>query len=409
MSTGNREKITNWVNPNDKSGEFKRGQSAFRSSISREKNAEFPPEKGRYHLYVSYACPWAHRTLIVRKLKGLEDFIPFTAVHWEMLDKGWRFAIPDENIPGENVHPHPINKGFTHLRDVYFKVDPEYKGRFTVPTLYDIKQDKIVSNESSEIIRMFYTEFDDLLPEKYKNVDLYPENLRTQIDETNEWTYNDINNGVYKSGFATTQSAYEKAVHPLFTSLSRAEAHLAQTTTPDAPYYFGTHITEADVRLYTTIVRFDPVYVQHFKCNIRDIRSGFPALHKWLRKLYWDVEAFGSTTQFEHIKKHYTKSHKQINQFVSVFWFFGFIRCAAVVLCHPLMRRCYGSTIPMEASGRIFESSVANPFGQSQSITPVGPLPDILPKDEEVPSATAALRSTNEESGQKMDAESMAL
>lgn len=229
---------------------------------------------------------------------------------------GWRFAKSDEKIHGQNVTPDPLHKDFTHLRNIYFDVDPDYTGRFTVPTLYDIKQNKIVSNESSEIIRMFYTEFDDLLPEEYKKVDLFPERLRKDIEGTNDWTYNDINNGVYKSGFATTQEAYEKAVKPLFASLDRAEEHLAKNA---APYYYGEHITEADVRLYTTIVRFDPVYVQHFKCNLRDIRSGFPALHKWLRKLYWDVPAFHETTQFEHIKKHYTKSHKQINPYVCHF------------------------------------------------------------------------------------------
>ena len=146
----------------------------------------------------------AHRTLIVRKLKGLEDIIPVTSVHWHMLDKGWRFVHQGEkDVPGEFSHPDPIHKDFTHLRDIYFHVDPEYKGRFTVPTLYDVKQQKIVSNESSEIIRMFYTEFDDILPEKYKSVDLYPEKLRDQIEETNGWTYDTVNNGVYKSGFAT--------------------------------------------------------------------------------------------------------------------------------------------------------------------------------------------------------------
>ncbi|KAL8769977.1 MAG: hypothetical protein Q9209_004224 [Squamulea sp. 1 TL-2023] len=355
--------ITEWA---DKSGHFNRKPSQFRNAISRQPGAEFPPEKGRYHLYVSYACPWAHRTLIVRKLKGLEDIIPFTSVHWEMLEKGipsiyytrfdqvsvdsgcltfsgWRFATPDEKLPGENVTPDPIH-GCTHLRDIYFKVDPGYEGRFTVPTLYDVKQNKIVSNESSEIIRMFYTEFDDLLPEKYQKVDLFPKHLQQEIESVNDWTYNDINNGVYKTGFAQTQEAYESAIHPLFTALSLAESHLSSHATP---YYFGPSITEADIRLYTTIIRFDPVYVQHFKCNVRDIRSGFPALHKWVRKLYWDEPAaFGEgTTQFEHIKRHYTRSHRQINP---------------------------------------------------ASITPVGPVPDILPKDEEVPAAAAALRSTNQ-------------
>jgi glutathionyl-hydroquinone reductase len=243
---------------------------------------------------------------------------------------GWRFATADEKLPGENVTPDPLHPSFTHLRDVYFSVNPDYTGRFTVPTLYDKKKNTIVSNESSEIIRMMYTEFDDLLPEKYRNVVLFPENLQQQIEATNDWTYNDINNGVYKSGFATTQEAYSHAVTQLFTSLDRVEAHLQSST---GPYYFGATITEADVRLYTTIIRFDPVYVQHFKCNMWDIRSGYPAIHRWVRELYWNVPAFGETTQFEHIKKHYTKSHRQINQF---------------------------------------------------AITPVGPLPDILPVAEEV-------------------------
>lgn len=240
----------------------------------------------------------------------------------------------DESLPGENVTPDPLHPSFTHLRDIYFSVDPDYSGRFTVPTLYDTKTNTIVSNESSEIIRMLYHEFDSLLPEKYASIDLFPSNLQKAIEETNEWTYNDINNGVYKSGFATTESAYTGAVTTLFKSLDRAEAHLSS---PDhAPYYYGEHITEADIRLFTTIIRFDPVYVQHFKCNIRDIRSGYPNLHRWVRNLYWNVPAFHDTTQFEHIKYHYTKSHKQINQY---------------------------------------------------SITPVGPMPDILPLDREVASA----------------------
>ncbi|KAI9842630.1 MAG: S-glutathionyl-(chloro)hydroquinone reductase [Sclerophora amabilis] len=354
-----QNKITDWVNPNDSSGQFKRAQSAFRDSISKKPGSEFPPEKDRYHLYVSYACPWAHRTLIVRKLKGLEDFISFTVVHWHMEEKGnfpplfptvpsssltddvkgWRFVTPDEALPGANVTPDPLHKDFTHLRNVYFLVDPEYQGRFTVPTLFDKKTGRIVSNESSEIIRMFYTEFDDLLPEKTKNLDLLPGDLKQTIEETNEWTYNDINNGVYKSGFATTQDAHEKAVVPLFESLDKVEAHLKNSV---GPFYHGERITEADVRLYPTIVRFDPVYVQHFKCNLRDIRSGYPSIHKWLRHLYWDIPAFNETTQFEHIKNHYTKSHTQINKF---------------------------------------------------SITPVGPIPHILPKGEEVPSVASALKN----------------
>jgi glutathionyl-hydroquinone reductase len=202
--------------------------------------------------------------------------------------------------------------------------------------LFDKKQNLIVSNESAEIIRMLYYEFDNLLPQEYKSIDLYPQDLRSQIDTSNEWIYNDVNNGVYKSGFATTQEAYEKAVTTLFTSLDRIETHLSKR---DSPYFFGDSVTEADIRLFTTIIRFDPVYVQHFKCNLKDIRSGFPAIHKWVRGLYWDHPAFGETTDFEHIKKHYTKSHKQINVF---------------------------------------------------GITPLGPVPDVLPKDEEVKAVQAA-------------------
>ncbi|KAI9780247.1 MAG: S-glutathionyl-(chloro)hydroquinone reductase [Geoglossum umbratile] len=331
--TGNSGRITDWVALGDKSGEFKRGQSTFRDFISKKPGANFPPERGRYHLYVSYACPWAHRTLIARKLKGLDDIVGFTVVHWHLGDKGWRFATPDENLPGENVTPDPNHKDATHLRDLYFKVNPDYTGRFTVPVLWDKKTSRIVNNESSEIIRMFYYEFDEFLPEEYKNVDLFPKELRKQIEETNDWTYSDVNN----AGFATTQEAYERNVKQLFTSLDRVEAHLASSP---GPYYFGSAITEADIRLYTTIARFDPCYVQHFKTNLRDIRSGYPAIHRWLRKLYWDVPAFHDTTQFEHIKKHYTKSHTQIN-----------------------------------------------PLG----ITPLGPVPDILPKDKEVAAAEAKL------------------
>lgn len=179
---------------------------------------------------------------------------------------------------------------------------------------------------------MFYHEFDSLLPEQYAKIDLLPDSLRAEIESSNDWIYNDINNGVYKSGFATTQEAYEKAVTTLFAALDKVEAHLT-----GRKYMYGDSVTESDIRLYTTIVRFDAVYVQHFKTNLRDIRSGYPAIHKWLRHLYWDIPAFGETTQFEHIKKHYTKSHGQIN-----------------------------------------------PLG----ITPLGPVPDILPKDKEVNAVT---------------------
>lgn len=337
MTASDTPKITDWVDSKDKSGEFKRGQSVFRDVISRKPDSRYQPEKDRYHLYISYACPWACRTLIVRKLKGLEDIIPYTCVHWHMGEKGWRFATPGEDVPGNNVTLDPLHKDVSHLRDIYFKVDPEYKGRFTVPTLYDKKTGRIVNNESSEIIRMFYTEFDDILPEEFRNVDLLPEVIRQEIEDMNGWVYDDINNGVYKSGFATTEEAYTKAVTALFKSLDRVEEHLASRP---GPYLFGDRVTEADVRLFTTIIRFDPVYVQHFKCNVRDIRTGYPHLHRWLRLLYWEHPAFYDTTNFYHIKHHYTKSHTQINRF---------------------------------------------------SITPLGPIPDILGLDEEVPAVTHAL------------------
>ncbi|KAI1113778.1 glutathione S-transferase [Nemania sp. NC0429] len=332
-------KITNWVAPGDKSGEFKRQVSSFRDWISDAPDARFPVEKGRYHLYVSYACPWAHRTLIARKLKGLEDFVSFSVVHWHMGEKGWRFATAeDKDAEGENVIPDPLpgHESYTHLRNIYLGVDPSYAGRFTVPVLFDKKAGTIVNNESSEILRMFGSVFNAALPAPAAALDLYPEDLRARIDEVGEWTYDGINNGVYKSGFATTQEAYERNVVRLFADLDRVEAILREGS---GPYLFGDRLTETDVRLYVTLVRFDPVYVQHFKCNIRDIRSGYPAIHAWLRNLYWGQPAFAETTNFLHIKSHYTKSHTQINPF---------------------------------------------------SITPVGPVPDILPLGDEVPAVAAA-------------------
>lgn len=286
-------------------------------------------------------------------LKRVCDLEYFPSHNWDqiLIPTGWRFVTADEKLPGENTIPDPIHPEFTHIREVYFSNDPDYSGRFTVPVLFDKKTKQIVSNEvrtnikyphintnqtnnpqSAEIIRMLYYEFDDLITDQYKKLDLFPANLRSEIEASNEWIYNGVNNGVYKSGFATTQEAYEKNVTTLFASLDKIEAHLSKQSAI-SPFFFGNTVTEADIRLFTTIVRFDPVYVQHFKCNIRDIRSGYPAIHRWVRGLYWDLPAFGETTDFEHIKKHYTKSHKQINPF---------------------------------------------------AITPVGPVPDILPKDVEV-------------------------
>ncbi|KAK9453299.1 glutathione S-transferase [Dipodascopsis uninucleata] len=322
MASANKpDDILKWAS---KDGEFRRKPSSFRNWISRDPRAEFPAESGRYHLYISWACPWAHRTAIVRALKGLEDVISISVVDWYLGEMGWKFSSPEET-PGATLDT--INHA-KYLRELYFKVNPDYDGRFTVPVLWDKKTGSLVNNESSEIIRMFNEEFDDFIDDKYKGLSFYPEALRDEIDSLNEWVYDTVNNGVYKAGFASKQEVYESHVIKVFESLDRLEDILAKST---GPFLLGDKLTEADIRLYTTIVRFDPVYVQHFKCNIGTIRSNYPHLHKWLRMLYWDYPEFKDTTNFDHIKLHYTKSHKQINPF---------------------------------------------------SITPVGPVPNILPKDE---------------------------
>ncbi|PMD36733.1 hypothetical protein L207DRAFT_433920 [Hyaloscypha variabilis F] len=307
MSSAKEESVNAVIDP--ATGEFKRPAAQFRNFISSKSNAEFPPEKGRYHLYVSYACPWAHRTLIVRKLKGLEDIISFTSVHWYMDLGGWRFVTPDEHLPGDNVAPDPINH-VNNVRELYLLADPTYNGRFSVPVLWDRKLKTIVSNESSEIIRMLNTEFDGLVGEEFRGVNLVPEELREKIDELNTWIYDDINNGVYKSGIAKTQEAYEQAVTAVFTSLDRVENILQASS---GPYLLGSQLTEADVRLYPTIVRFDVVYVTLFKTNLKTIRDGYPNIHRWLQHLYWDIPDFKETTSFEHIKKHYFKSLLPLN------------------------------------------------------------------------------------------------
>ncbi|KAI8972887.1 glutathione S-transferase [Trametes punicea] len=283
-------------------GSFQRPPSSIRDVI--QKGGKFEPEKDRYHLYVSYACPWATRTLIVRKLKGLEDFVGVTVVSPRLGQDGWPFANVDD-FPGAEKDPL---FGSQHIKDLYFRAKPNYEGRFTVPVLWDKKTSTIVNNESSEIIRIFNTAFNDQLPADKAKIDLYPEHLRKDIDEINEWVYDTVNNGVYKSGFATTQRAYEAAVIPLFESLDKLEKILT-----GKDYLVGNQLTEADVRLFVTIIRFDPVYVGHFKCNIRTIRDGYPAIHLWLRKLYWNNPAFSSTANFEHIKTHYYWSHTHIN------------------------------------------------------------------------------------------------
>ncbi|KAJ7087036.1 glutathione S-transferase [Mycena crocata] len=225
-------------------GSFKRAASVFRSFI--EEGGQFAPEKGRYHLYVSYSCPWATRTLIVRKLKGLEEIIPMTAVSPRMGSNGWPFSTVDD-FPGAEADPL-FNSSY--IKDLYLRANPEYASRFTVPLLWDKKLNTIVNNESSEIIRMFNTAFNDLLPADKAALDLYPESHRAEIDALNAWVYSDINNGVYLSGFATQQAAYEKSVTKLFESLDRIEGILT-----GKEYLVGGQLTEADVRLFVTIVR----------------------------------------------------------------------------------------------------------------------------------------------------------
>lgn len=301
----------------DKDGAFKRRPSTFRDFISRTPGAKFAPEANRYHLYVSLACPWAHRTLIARVLKGLTQLIPVSIVHWHMDDKGWRFPTKDEValVSKDDISlgtPDHVY-GFERIRQIYYKADPNYAGRFTVPVLWDKKLQTIVNNESSEILRMFNTEFNDLVDANYAQVDLYPEQLQSQIDDLNGWVYDTINNGVYKAGFSTTQEVYDREVTTLFEHLDKVEAILKANADKNEKFLIGNQLTEADVRLFTTIVRFDPVYHQHFKCNIGIIRYNYPNLHNWLRLLYWKIPGFHDTTDFHHIKFHYTKSHIGIN------------------------------------------------------------------------------------------------
>lgn len=291
-----------WYDTESHNGRFVRQDSAFRNWVTADGRAGpsgeggFKVEPGRYHLYVSLACPWAHRTIIMRQLKGLEEMISMSVVNSFMGSEGWTFEV------GPGVVVDTIN-GATRLHEVYTKADPEFTGRVTVPVLWDKERQTIVSNESSEILRMLNSAFDSI---GARPGDYYPEALHAEIDALNEHIYPNVNNGVYRAGFASTQEAYDEAVIQLFDALDRLEERLATRR-----YLTGDTITEADWRLFTTLVRFDPVYHGHFKCNLRRIED-YRHLPGYLRDLY-QVPGVAGTVDMHHIKRHYYYSHSSIN------------------------------------------------------------------------------------------------
>jgi len=291
-----------WYDTKSSGGKFVRKDAAFRNWVTSDGSAGpsgmegFKAEAGRYHLYVSLACPWAHRTLIFRKLKGLESLIDVSVVHHFMGANGWTFET-DEAATGDKLY------GSTFMHQIYTRAKSDHTGRVTVPVLWDKENNTIVSNESSEIIRMFNSAFNKVTG---NTLDCYPAAMRAEINEVNERIYHSVNNGVYKSGFATTTEAYQEAVTALFDSLDWLEERLSNQR-----YLVGDQITEADWRLFTTLVRFDPVYVGHFKCNIRRI-ADYPNLWAYTRELY-QQPGIAETVNMHHIKQHYYASHESIN------------------------------------------------------------------------------------------------
>ncbi len=294
--------VDQWYETKSTGGRFVRKAPQFRHWVTTDGSAGpsgesgFKAEAGRYHLYVSLACPWAHRTMIFRALKGLESMISVSVVHWYMADNGWTFE------DGDAVVKDTVNHA-DYMYQVYTTAMPDYSGRVTVPVLWDKQRNTIVSNESPEIIRMFNTAFDEI---GAIEGDYYPEPLRSEIDAINERVYDTVNNGVYKAGFATTQEAYVEALEPLFESLDWLDQRLSEQR-----YLTGNTITEADWRLFTTLVRFDPVYVGHFKCNIRRI-DDYANLSGYVRDLY-QHPGVADTVNMQHIKSHYYASHDTIN------------------------------------------------------------------------------------------------
>jgi putative glutathione S-transferase len=291
-----------WYDTKKSGGKFERDASRFRDRITRDgapaqgRSRGFKAEPGRYHLYVSLACPWAHRTLIYRKLKKLENLISVDVVHWHMGENGWTF-LREDGATGDRLF------GAEFLHQIYTRAEPTYSGRVTVPVLWDKHENTIVSNESSEIIRMFNSAFDEWGD---ASVDFYPEALRGQIDEINALIYPTVNNGVYRAGFATRQEAYKEAYEDVFRTLDELEQRLGRQR-----YLVGPQLTEADWRLFTTLVRFDPVYVGHFKCNRQRI-ADYPNLSNYLRDLYQTGDVRDTVDLF-HIKHHYYGSHATIN------------------------------------------------------------------------------------------------
>ncbi|MBE1534481.1 glutathione S-transferase family protein [Actinomadura algeriensis] len=273
-------------------GRFVRQPNRFTDRITADGSSGYPAEPGRYRLFVSYACPWAHRSLIVRRLLGLEDVISLNVVDPIRDERGWRF--PDRD---------PVT-GAEFLSELYLSTDPSFEGRYTVPCIWDTRTGRLVTNDFPNITTTFETEFTEF--HRPDAPDLYPETLRPEIDELNELVYRTVNNGVYKAGFATSQDAYEESFDALFATLDRLEERLA-----DRRYLFGDAITEADVRLYPTLARFDAVYYSHFKCNLRRL-TDHPNLWAYARDLY-SIPAFGETTDFDHIKRHYYVTQRNIN------------------------------------------------------------------------------------------------
>jgi putative glutathione S-transferase len=292
-----------WYDTKSSGGAFVRKDASFRNWITADGSqgpsgtGGYKAESGRYHLYVSYACPWAHRTLIFRELKGLTDHIDVSAVHPDMLSDGWTFEKDDDGATGDKLF------GSAFARDIYTRAVPDVSGRVTVPILWDKQTNTIVSNESSEIIRMFNSAFDAITGNTH---DYWPEDLREAIAPVNDRIYDTLNNGVYKCGFATTQAAYDQAVYPLFDTLEWLESRLSENR-----YLMGDRLTEADWRLFTTLVRFDPVYHLHFKCNRKRIID-YPNLSGYLRELY-QMPGIAGTVNMNHIVRHYHYSHDTIN------------------------------------------------------------------------------------------------